>query len=119
MQTHTQSEHTIPKLKVILHQLECPLDVPPLKQSNKVRTTISAGKMKNHIGPQALVISNKQEIKPNIKSARKTLNCIGGVPEILQKGENKRPDSSSTHFKGQPASSGYQKIKRSFGSNTQ
>lgn len=74
--------------------------------------------MKNHIGPQALVISNKQEIKPSIKSARKTLNGIGGVPEILQKGENKRPDSG-TYFKGQPASSGYQKIKRSFGGVTQ
>lgn len=41
------------------------------------------------------------------------------MPEILQKGENKRPDSGSVHFKGQPASAGYQKIKRSFGGNTQ
>lgn len=41
------SERTIPKLKVILHQLEQPLNIPP----NALKKAIEIGKkMKNHIG---------------------------------------------------------------------
>jgi hypothetical protein len=59
------SERTIPKLKVILHQLEQPLNLTP----NVVKRAVEIGnKMKNHIGREALVISNKQEIRSYAKS---------------------------------------------------
>lgn len=59
------SERTIPKLKVMLHQLEQPLNLPPSLAKKVVET---AKKMKNHIGREALVISNKQEIRSYAKS---------------------------------------------------
>lgn len=61
---------------------------------------------------EALVISNKQEIKPTLKSERKTTAI---TTDLLANNENRRPPTS--HFKGQPASSSYQKIKRTIGSN--
>ena len=63
------------------------------------------------MGSQALVISNKQDIKPTLKSERKTIASISNN-DFLQNVENKRPPSS---FKGNQGSNGYQKIKRTFG----
>jgi hypothetical protein len=62
------SERTIPRLKGILHQLEHPFELPP---SHHKKVTEALKRMKNHIGREALVISNKQEIRSTPKSDRK------------------------------------------------
>ena len=43
----------------MLHQLECALALPGQQEQRSVRVS-SAAKMKNYMGTQALVISNKQ-----------------------------------------------------------
>jgi hypothetical protein len=58
-------------------------------------------------------------MKQTVKSARKSVNSLAGISEVLQKGENKRPESGSSSLKAQPASSGYRKIKRTKGGNGQ
>jgi hypothetical protein len=64
--------------------------------------------MKNHIGLHALVISNKQEIRPSVKSERKIFSSIE-----TPNGENKRPLSNYSNSIKVSPSSAYQKIKRS------
>lgn len=104
---YCQSERAIPKLKCILNQLEAPLHLPPGYKPPK--PTDCAQKMKNHIGLHALVISNKQEIRPSVKSERKIFSSI----ETPKGGENKRPGSNYSNSIKVSPSSAYQKIKRS------
>ncbi len=95
----------------MLHQLEHPFDPNPTAAR---RVSESSKMMKTHIGRQALVISNKQEIKPSVKSERKLSSTI----EVAVGGaENKRPPSSQP--KQNNPSSSYQKIKRQFGFHSQ
>lgn len=56
-----------------------------------------------------MVISNKQEIRPSLKSERKS-----GWKFEDKGSENNRPHSNS-NITGKNGSSGYQKIKRNFG----
>lgn len=103
------SERTIPKLKVMLHQLEHPLILPP----NTAKRAAEVGKkMKNHIGKQALVISNKQEIRSYAKSERKLSSTIDAA---VKGTENARPQSNHDNIKAQNCAGSYQKIKRPFG----
>jgi hypothetical protein len=102
MQTHCRSERTIPKLKVILHQLEQPLQLPA---QNK--TIADTPRKMNHIGRQALVISNKQEIRP-CKSDRKATCTLEG-------GENKRPQANLDNLTTRTSAGNYQKIRRQVG----
>ena len=95
----------------MLHQLDCPLGLETERDANKPRALSQSNKVRNIVGSQALVISNKQEIKPNLRSERKTIAVVS-TSDFLQNTENKRPPSS---FKGPQGSSGYQKIKRPFG----
>ena len=94
----------------MLHQLEHPFDPNPpprrVSESNKM--------MKTHIGRQALVISNKQEIKPSVKSERKLSSTIDAA---VCGAENRRPPSSQSK-QSNPGKS-YQKIKRQFGFHSQ
>jgi hypothetical protein len=107
------SERTIPRLKVMLHQLEHPFDPSPVPAR---RISESSRMMKTQIGKQALVISNKQEIKPSVKSERKLFSTIDAAANGV---ENKRPPSSQNHSKQANPSNSYHKIKRQLGFQTQ
>jgi len=74
--------------------------------------------MKNYVGNQALVISNKQEIKSSLNSERKTLISVAKTIPIdtISNSENRRPPSGNSCFRGQTGASSYHKIKRTFGS---
>lgn len=95
----------------MLHQLEHPFDPNPAPSR---RMSESSKMMKTHIGRQALVISNKQEIKPSVKSERKLSSTIDAA---VHGAENKRPPSSQS--KQNNPSNSYQKIKRQFGFHSQ
>ena len=95
----------------MLHQLDCPLGLETERDASKTRALSQSNRMRNIVGNQALVISNKQEIKPTLKSERKSITAISNH-DFLQNVENKRPPSS---FKGKQGPSPYQKIKRPFG----
>lgn len=93
----------------MLHQLEQPLNLP----ANSLKKAVEIGrKMKNHIGREALVISNKQEIRSYAKSERRLCSTIDAA---VKGSENKRPQTNHDSIKGQNCGSSYQKIKRPFG----
>jgi hypothetical protein len=93
----------------MLHQLEHPLNLP----ASTLKKAAEVGKrMKNHIGREALVISNKQEIRSYAKSERKLSSTIDNA---VKGSENKRPQSNHDNIKAQNCGSTYQKIKRPFG----
>lgn len=71
------------------------------------KTIVDTPRKKNYIGRQALVISNKQEIRP-CKSDRKATSTLEG-------GENKRPQANLDNLTTRTSAGNYQKIRRQVG----
>lgn len=80
--------------------------------SHSANLAVVLRKMKNHIGREALVISNKQEIRSTPKSERKLASTIYAA---VAGTENSRPQSNQGTVKVSNPRNSYKKIKRQFG----